>query len=176
MLPLYTTVGLTSLCAGSYVSCKRVSNNICCCAACCGAVPLRRRPCCNPSICPTCRDTAANLLHAAGQIDRRTDRQINGRTPYCYIDPASNTMPAVRKMHKLELPYRICTVTVVTNKKSVNCLKFWLCVFAITAGAVCVLSRCSSVLWRSQSLRHLLTNCLAPRGWLLTSVPIYTQI
>ena len=42
---------------------------------------------------------AANLLHAAGQID--------GGTPYCYIDPAS----AVRKMHKLELPYRICTVT-----------------------------------------------------------------
>ena len=89
---------------------QRVSNNICCCAPCCGAVPLRRRPCCNRSICPTCRDTAANLLHAAGQIDGRTDRQIDGRTPYCYIDPASDTMRAVRKMHKLELPYRVCTV------------------------------------------------------------------
>ena len=37
---------------------------------------------------------AANSLHAAAAVHRR-DRQADGRTPYCYTDPAPHTMRTV---------------------------------------------------------------------------------
>ena len=37
---------------------------------------------------------AANSLHAAAAVHRR-DRQTDGRTPYCYTDPAPHTMRTV---------------------------------------------------------------------------------
>jgi len=86
----------TGLCSASYVGCQRDTARICCWAPCCGCRAVRRAPwlccarlqlsagACYRSISPillSARRSATNPPAAAvNRWDRRTDRQIDGRS------------------------------------------------------------------------------------------------
>ena len=74
------------------LGCPYSTTRICCCTPCCGPMLLRRRPCSNWSISPTC------LVHSSKPAARCYSGrmgQTDWQTPYRYIDPVRHTMPAV---------------------------------------------------------------------------------